>query len=417
MSNAVIRLAEREYSLVPRDARIARAPHSFYASESAGDVNLWCFSAREPIKGRLVRRFRSTRGVMMKRQIGTIAIAAAVGLAAAQSAAQDSSGMPLGPVSQSNMKSTEAPPTITPAQRARLNEKLALVSRLLAQMEPGAKAEGLSAGWRQSTMNSLFALSNETLASLSNVGSPSALPKAIASAKRVAPKALGDSTQDLVYTPITPCRYIDTRNVGGAINGTRSYDFDLNSYGGNCPNDPYGLFGGTLGAIAANVAIVAPSTAPGFATIVPVGTSPSVALVNWYESGAAVQASNAAIITNDQSANPAEVDIFTSSTVHVIVDIFGAFRAPQATALQCVNASATVNVAAGSFGTATATCPAGYTVTGGGYDGFSSGTGAQSSKSPESYPSGNGWYVFFNNDSGGAFTMETYARCCRVPGR
>jgi hypothetical protein len=34
-------------------------------------------------------------------------------------------------------------------------------------------------------------------------------------------KALGDASDDLVYTPVVPCRIVDTRNAGGAIGTSR----------------------------------------------------------------------------------------------------------------------------------------------------------------------------------------------------
>jgi len=52
------------------------------------------------------------------------------------------------------------------------------------------------------------------------------------------PKHIGDSRADLVYTPVTPCRIIDTRLAGGAIGAgtTRSFlvtGTDLSSQGGS----------------------------------------------------------------------------------------------------------------------------------------------------------------------------------------
>jgi hypothetical protein len=319
---------------------------------------------------------------------------------------------------------TQAAQPITPAQRARLAEKLAMVSNIVAQMSDTAKREGLAAGWRQSAVNTLLGLNNETLAQLSHVTSPSGLPTALATAKRVSPKALGSSTEDLVYTPIVPCRYIDTRNVGGKINGTRSFDFDLNSYGGTCPNDPYGLFGGTLGAVAANVAIVDPSNAPGFATIVPVGASPSVALVNWFEAGPVVQASNAAIITNDQGGTLAEIDIFTTGPVHVIVDIFGAFRANQATALECTTAQSqgtgTANVPNNTQFSITPhpSCPASYTFVSQGCE-YSGGSPAGLALTQ--IGTGPGFTAcIWRNQTGATLDADRFfadSVCCRVPGR
>ena len=59
--------------------------------------------------------------------------------------------------------------------------------------------------------------------------------------------SLGDSQADLVYTPVTPCRIIDTRNAGGAIAGgtTRSFlvtGTDYSAQGGKATGCgvPYG---------------------------------------------------------------------------------------------------------------------------------------------------------------------------------
>jgi hypothetical protein len=318
------------------------------------------------------------------------------------------------------------PPKATAKQLERASAKLRMATAIVAGMEPAAKANGLRDGWQLSVMTELMRLSNETLAGMRGVTTPSALPDAVALAKRVAPKALGDADDDLVFvpTPGGPCRYIDTRpSFGGAgkINGTRSYDLDLNVYlvhtsPPKCSSNPYALFGATLAALTLNMAIVDPSLAPGVASIVPLGTaSPDIALINWYEAGPSVQASNSAIVPIDQVGGANEIDIFTSAPVHVIVDIFGAFRASEATALECTNATVGVSVPAGGTNFGTATCPAGYTATGGGFDG--SLAGATGTVSPDSHPSGNGWIASFYNPSGGTANVTVYARCCRVPGR
>jgi hypothetical protein len=39
------------------------------------------------------------------------------------------------------------------------------------------------------------------------------------------PNALGDTTQDYVFTPVTPCRIFDTRNAGGALAADTARDF------------------------------------------------------------------------------------------------------------------------------------------------------------------------------------------------
>jgi hypothetical protein len=40
-------------------------------------------------------------------------------------------------------------------------------------------------------------------------------------------KALGDAADDLVYTPVTPCRIADTRNAEGPIGSNSSRDFKV----------------------------------------------------------------------------------------------------------------------------------------------------------------------------------------------
>ena len=40
-------------------------------------------------------------------------------------------------------------------------------------------------------------------------------------------KALGDANADLTYTPVTPCRLVDTRVVGGPIATNASRDFKV----------------------------------------------------------------------------------------------------------------------------------------------------------------------------------------------
>ena len=40
-------------------------------------------------------------------------------------------------------------------------------------------------------------------------------------------KILGDTADDLVYTPVTPCREVDTRNAGGPLGTNSSRDFKV----------------------------------------------------------------------------------------------------------------------------------------------------------------------------------------------
>ena len=116
--------------------------------------------------------------------------------------------------------------------------------------------------------------------------------------------------------------------------------FTGGAFGGSIGCDPKAAVGGNednIGALAMNVAIVGPTAAPGFLGVRPAGDLTTTALVNWWEQGPNVQASNAGVVTTNQSpSTAAEIEFFGSPTQY-IVDVFGVFAAPTATAMDCVD--------------------------------------------------------------------------------
>ena len=71
----------------------------------------------------------------------------------------------------------------------------------------------------------------------------------------------------------------------------------------------------------------------------------------------------------------------------------------------------TINQGGGSASsTATATCPSGSQVTGGGFSDIDQNGGGSASDEFSSHPTGNGWYVRFDDEVGG---FNSYARCCK----
>lgn len=48
---------------------------------------------------------------------------------------------------------------------------------------------------------------------------------------RIASRLLGETTNDLVFVPITPCRIIDTRLAGGQIAAGTTRAFDVTASG------------------------------------------------------------------------------------------------------------------------------------------------------------------------------------------
>jgi hypothetical protein len=304
---------------------------------------------------------------------------------------------------------------ITPEQRARLAMKLKLIDQIVRAAEPDMQANNIGLDQKRWLLESLYSAPLEAIQKMGVPGSFAATSAALSRA-RANTKALGASQSDLVYRPLAPCRYIDTRNVGGVISGSRGYDLASNgaSYGGSAGCNPAASAPGgsddKIGAIAINLTIVSPSNAPGFMGARPAGSTNNTSMVNWYEAGPSVQAANAGIVTTDQSAAGNEIEFF-GSPAQIIVDVFGIFTAPAPTALACTTATSTASF----LGTVVAGCPAGYTLTGGGCKSNSIYDHAY-----QTFPSDPAtWGCGFWPEAGQTIgtTLTAYAVCCRVPGQ
>ncbi|MEO6291919.1 MAG: hypothetical protein ABIO88_04785 [Burkholderiaceae bacterium] len=225
---------------------------------------------------------------------------------------------------------------------------------------------------------------------------------------------LGSLSTDLVFTPVTPCRIMDTRNAGsksgillaGSVRNFWGWASNFSAQGGVAASC------GTLtntneAAIVVNFTVVTPDTA-GWITAFPYdATQPVAATVN-FNAGAVV--GNNATLKLNQTGTGDDFKIYSTSNVHVVADIVGYYAKPIVTALQCLDtANTTVNIAAG--GTANAVAPActtGYTQTA---------TNCEASD----------WlvpFVFFHNgtcsarnNSASAQDIRASRTCCRVPGR
>lgn len=259
-----------------------------------------------------------------------------------------------------------APVGVSSHQQAMLAEKLAIASRLIAS----ALADGeTSADHRMWLLETMYRTPLEQLREMGSTQGSEATLRAITKAAK-APRKLGAASTELVYYPITPCRYIDTRNMGGPLAAPRGFNLANtgNSYGGSAACDPKSTVGGsenTIGAVALNVAIVSPTVAPGFVGVRPAGASTSTALVNWYLAGPSVQASNAGVVSTNQSPGTVDEIEFFGSPTQFIVDVFGVFAAPTATQLDCTNGTetnVTVNTVSRNFNLFANACAPGYTM-------------------------------------------------------
>ncbi len=150
-------------------------------------------------------------------------------------------------------------------------------------------------------------------------------------ATAVEPLTIGDTDKDFVYTPVNPCRIVDTRNAVGAFapGATRSY----NVYGG----------GGTMANQGGNPAgCTSPNGEPRAVhinvTIVPVGGGGNGFVQVWPFGGAVANASLVNFRTGDQNIANAgtvktgfllgpEISVkVNGAAAHVIIDVLGYYH-------------------------------------------------------------------------------------------
>jgi hypothetical protein len=237
------------------------------------------------------------------------------------------------------------------------------------------------------------------------------------------PQVIGSPTDDLVFTPVTPCRIIDTRFATGGLAGRigpntgKQFQVNLTDFSAQ------GGFAGSCGIPTtldvAGVAINVTSTdQTGFGDLRVIETGggvPNASLVN-YQPG--VNIANAAV---SRSAIGFSNDIFiysAASSTHVVVDLMGYFTEPVATALQCTQPTDNFSMPDGyNAYSQSPACAAGYSLTGGGYQwtGTFNGTMRVYKSGPNN--AGTAWECGINNASGQTQGGSCYARCCRIPGR
>ncbi len=223
---------------------------------------------------------------------------------------------------------------------------------------------------------------------------------------------LGDTYGDLVYTPVQPCRVVDTRlTVAGPIAAASSRNFigiNLSSFatqGGSATD--CGTLNVTATAIAINVTAVTPA-GNGYTTVFPYNTTQPLAAALTYGTGAVVNNTVIAQIPNPLSSF--DFTVYTFAQSHYVVDIVGYFAPPQATPLQCIqtgDSSVLVNPGAGNTASA-GTCPLDYTYVA---------TSCRSTSNLVSFGFIAAGTCGGHNGSAGVVSFTASVTCCRVPGR
>jgi hypothetical protein len=181
-------------------------------------------------------------------------------------------------------------------------------------------------------------------------------------AGRGAPEFLGEVTKDLVYTPVTPCRIVDSRAgfnapLGPLQNGT-VVDFSAYFVGCAVP------FNGTNepAAYALTITVTETNSPGNFRAWAFAGAVPNASVLNW-NSGLTV--ANTTIVPTCNLCGPevsVRVDTPPGGSAQLIVDIVGVFDRPQATPLSCLTTAniATPVAAFANFSLSAAACPTGY---------------------------------------------------------
>jgi len=248
---------------------------------------------------------------------------------------------------------------------------------------------------------------------------------------------LGSATTDLVFIGLTPCRIVDSRNVGTGLSaGTQrnlyyysdgSTPSTWSSQGGDpgpvasaCPSTVLGGILGNTPPAAAMINISAVNTNAAGNWIAwggSIGSIPNTSVLNWDHGGEII--SNTTIVPwGGRTGGNLDFTVRyngPSGFADLVVDVMGYFVENAATALDCTTATASgpINIGTGSDTTiGYPACPAGYTRTGGYCNG-----GASTGTSGIYVVETGGTACVFRNLGGSAATGNSISQCCRVPGR
>jgi len=243
----------------------------------------------------------------------------------------------------------------------------------------------------------------------------------------VDPSFLGSNTEDFVYTPVTPCRIIDTRLTGGPISaGTyrNFYATGVNFSGQGGTSGDCGIPKGPAKAVVINfVALGTSSPGPGNLSVTPYPSGfPLSSIINWTAGVNIANGIPAAICNNYYYTCTYDISVAANNnTVQVVADVLGYFAPPFATSLDVqivfpntptTYYSCCALCDCGAF----QNCNTGYTITGGGcqlqnysFEWYWANNGPAGAN--------NGWNCQGTNTSNFPQNYRVMAMCARVPGR
>jgi hypothetical protein len=298
-------------------------------------------------------------------------------------------------------------------------DKANFAARIVARWEDAAKASGRwNATYAQDFHQALMDLSVPNLIMVSEATSFEAAMSVLATGNtRPVTKSLGSFSSDLTYTPLTPCRILDTRVAGGILvaDTPRTFDVDGSSFAAQGGvNQSCGVPFGAASAVAMTITVTQP-TGTSFLSAWGLGTAPFTAVLV-FTGGQTI--ANTTIVPVVPGAGNDFSMLVAGVNTHVIADVVGYFAAPIATPLSCTSVSSAVTAVPYNVYTAVdATCPAGYVVTGGGSFPVEGTLGRPWIWNGGDTASDTTWRNWVDNQAGAPRSVQTWARCCRVPGR
>jgi hypothetical protein len=324
---------------------------------------------------------------------------------------------------------------LSDVQRAELNARVELAKTIAQNVEADAQAKTSPDMWRTTLLTNLYSIRSEDLrniaAQASTLKGAHQMARAAQQKLRAAAAApvLGDRGDELVFTPVSTCRFLDTRNdpADGPLQANVPVDFDLGytgtHYGATSTPCDLTSVQANITALAINATVVVPSAGPaGFLTIRDSDSTEITSFINWPSTGTTGLANAGVIGTSQVSGGNMGFEVWTpiAAKPNLIVDIFGYFSpaiiSQPAAALDCaITAIANPSIPGNAVTTVTTpTCPSGYsvvmpscyspsnlTLTGTGYAG---GTTNQAT-------------CTWNNTDSLPTTVFVYGVCCRTASR
>ena len=224
---------------------------------------------------------------------------------------------------------------------------------------------------------------------------------------------LGDTQKDLVYTPLPPCRIVDTRVTGGkfGVSVTRPYSVNGNTTGqggaANCgvpdgANEP--------AAVVLNITSTA-GESNGFITAYPIGvTQPNASVLNYQTSDVAN-----AVVLQSGIAGLHEIAVYASTPTHVIIDVMGFLRKPEVSIVDVRNIFEEITIASFTERSVASICPSDSGVVGGGFDNVPEGVHVDTSRLGAFGGGQFQWVCNFVNNNPVPVTVRCVATCMKFP--